>query len=201
MPGGNFDRDYSYRKVHYTHEDEQRSGISKKTGFRDPEYTIDERELESLVPGRKLVLKRLYDIYRHYPKEERPKFFETKKIRMDRDVDLLSLPTFATEIGLLPVEHYRSLFITQDFEECGLYQVIINQNGRWETDVVDDYIPVYKDTLEPIWGMNFDHSWQIILLKFWAKKNQSYTKVKNMPPFEFIEFFTNSNWKYFNLER
>lgn len=25
--------------------------------------------------------------------------------------------------------------------------------------------------------------------------------VKKNPPFKFIEFFTNSNWKYFNLQR
>ena len=82
-----------------------------------------------------------------------------------------------------------------------MYQIIINQNGRWETDVVDDWVPVYEESLDPIWGFDVEHAWQVILLKFWAKKNGGYQKVKEMPPFQFIEFFTNSNWKYFNLPR
>lgn len=61
--------------------------------------------------------------------------------------------------------------------------MIINKNGRWETDVVDDWIPVYEDSLEPIWGMDLEHSWQIILLKFWAKKNGGYRKAKETPAF------------------
>ena len=91
--------------------------------------------------------------------------------------------------------------MTQDFTSHGLYQIIINQNGRFETDVVDDLIPVYEETLDPIWGMDIEHAWQIILLKFWAKKNRGYNKVKEIPPFQFIQFFTNSNWKYYNLQR
>jgi hypothetical protein len=55
--------------------------------------------------------------------------------------------------------------------------------------------------MEPIWGMDLEHAWQIILLKFWAKKNRGYYNVKLIPPFRFIEFFTNSNWKYFNLQK
>jgi|JI9StandDraft_1071089.scaffolds.fasta_scaffold2071352_1 hypothetical protein len=39
------------------------------------------------------------------------------------------------------------MFITQDFSPDGLYEVIINQNGRFETDVVDDWIPVYEDSM------------------------------------------------------
>lgn len=64
-----------------------------------------------------------------------------------------------------------------------MYEIIINQNGRWETDVVDDWVPVFEDTREPIWGMDFDHSWQVILLKFWAKKKGGYKAVKEGAPF------------------
>jgi hypothetical protein len=49
--------------------------------------------------------------------------------------------------------------------------------------------------------MDIGNAWQIILLKFWAKKNRSYSLIKKIPPFRFIEFFTNSNWKYFNLQK
>lgn len=79
--------------------------------------------------------------------------------------------------------------------------MIINVDGRFETGCVDDWVPVYEHSLQPIWGMDFDQGWQIILLKFWAKRNGGYRNVRNLPPFSFIESFTNSNWKYFNIPR
>lgn len=63
---------------------------------------------------------------------------------------------------------------------------MINQNGRFENDVVDDIVPVYEDSFEPIWGMDLDQSWQIILLKFWAKRNGGYRQVKLAPAFNFL---------------
>jgi hypothetical protein len=66
---------------------------------------------------------------------------------LQRIKDHKNLPPFSTEIGTLPISHYKSLFLTQDFVKHGLYEIIINQNGRFETDVVDDWIPVNKDTL------------------------------------------------------
>lgn len=41
----------------------------------------------------------------------------------------------------------------------------------------------------------------MILLKFWAKKVGGYKAVKESTAFRFLECFTNSNWKYYNLER
>ena len=79
--------------------------------------------------------------------------------------------------------------------------MIFNKDGRFETEVVDDLIPVYEESEEPIWGMDLNHPWQLILLKVWAKISKGYYNVKNGKPFEFIEAFTNSNWKYFNLAR
>ena len=49
--------------------------------------------------------------------------------------------------------------------------------------------------------MSLDNAWIIILLKFWAKKIGGYKKVIGARPFSFIEAFSNSNWKYFNLEK
>jgi hypothetical protein len=49
--------------------------------------------------------------------------------------------------------------------------------------------------------MDLDQAWQIILLKFWAKRSGGYHNVKNAPAYNFLECFSNSNWKYFNLQR
>ncbi len=66
---------------------------------------------------------------------------------------------------------------------------------------VDDRIPIDKRTLEPIWGLSFERPWEIILVKAWAKKLSGYHKVLSSKPFEFIEAFSNSTWKYFNLTK
>ena len=76
ITGEEFDEDFSYRKVHYTHEDEWKSGFIFKNSFKDPEYQIDAEELPYLdLKKKNVVLKRLYDLYRHFPRNERPHFF------------------------------------------------------------------------------------------------------------------------------
>ena len=56
------------------------------------------------------------------------------------------MPYFLTEINLMTPMHYKGLFITQDYQDNGLYHIIFNKDGRFETDVVDDFIPVYEET-------------------------------------------------------
>lgn len=34
--------------------------------------------------------------------------------------------------------------------------MIINHKGRFELDVVDDWVPVNENTLEPLWGFDVD---------------------------------------------
>ena len=46
-------------------------------------------------------------------------------------------------MGLFSANHYKTVFLTNDFQASGLYHAIVNFNGRWETDVVDDFIPIY----------------------------------------------------------
>jgi hypothetical protein len=116
-------------------------------------------------------------------------------------------------MGLFPASHYKSLLFTQDFQASGMYHAVVNYNGRWETDVVDDFIPVYEKSGKPIWGMDLEQPWQLIILKFWAKRNYVYAKdyfedqkirggyagVKNSDPFDFVHYFSNDTWKYTNL--
>lgn len=46
------------------------------------------------------------------------------------------------------------MFITQGYNELGRYEVIVNSEGRFQLEVVDDLIPVYESNEQPIWGMN-----------------------------------------------
>jgi hypothetical protein len=53
-----------------------------------------------------------------------------------------------------------------------------NIDGRFEVVSVDDKIPLYKKTLEPIWGQSFDNPWEIILIKAWAKIKGGYDRAQ-----------------------
>jgi hypothetical protein len=160
------------------------------------------------------VLRRLSHIYPSNP-ELRPKFFPDNDYNepLKKVEDLVVVPHFLHEMGLLPTSEFRSLMFTQDFQPSGLYHAVINYNGRWETDVVDDFIPVYEKSGKPLWGMDLEQPWQLIILKFWAKRNYvlakdykydmascgGYAGVRRSAPMEFINTFTNGNWKFVNL--
>lgn len=78
---------------------------------------------------------------------------------------------------------------------------------------MDDFIPVYEKSGKPLWGMDLEQPWQLILLKFWAKRNYviakdnnydqsiygGYAGVLNSATFEFVNCFSNSNWKFINF--
>jgi hypothetical protein len=73
----------------------------------------------------------------------RPQFFPPKGYIPPRKLSSDPfLPPFSTEIGVFPVEYYKTFFITQNFSQSGMYEIIINNKGRFETDVVDDWVPV-----------------------------------------------------------
>jgi hypothetical protein len=50
-------------------------------------------------------------------------------MRKVKDPD--TVPHCIHEIGLFDINHYKSLFFTQDFQEGGLYHMVVNHEGRW----------------------------------------------------------------------
>lgn len=47
--------------------------------------------------------------------------------------------------------------------------------------------------------MGLDKPWKLILLKAYAKNLGGYDALLRIHPFDFIDKFTDTNWKYFNL--
>lgn len=96
--------------------------------------------------------------------------------------------------------HTKYLFLTQNYSENGLYQVIVNEGGRFKLVSVNDLVPVFDDSNEHLWGI--EEPWKMILLKVWACLNGGYGSIlKTYKPFHFLEYFTSSNWRYYNLQR
>jgi hypothetical protein len=184
--------DCSYRQIH----NRLANAIDQASEelYSDPDYTID---IETDFPPNQVSVRRLSTCY---GLTNRPAFIDpildpTRSANARDQIHCLA------ELPLYDLCHYRSLFITQDFSPLGRYELILNINGRFERVVVDDRIPVYRHTLEPIWGLSYQKPWELILFKAYAKAMGGYARAREAKPFEFIETVTNSPWKYFNLAK
>jgi hypothetical protein len=85
-----------------------------------------------------VIIRRLSQLY---GVNTRPLFFPANGA--PTNVKNLHVPHCISELPVLPVAEYKSLFITQEFQENGKYIVAINVNGRFELIAVDDRIPIY----------------------------------------------------------
>lgn len=159
---------YNYRIVHNLQE-----ASSKHQGFDlfvDPEFTIVPEEQ---FPNEKILVKRLNNLYGILNK---PHFFEiNNKPTQLEDND--NVPHCMKELGLFELNHYKSLFITQDWQDSGKYILTANIDGRFEVISIDDRIPVYARTLEPVWGASYNNPWEILLIKAFAKIKGGYHEV------------------------
>ena len=161
--------------------------------WRDEEYEIN--LATEFSHNKHMLARRLSTLY---SATNKPKFFNTLR-PVSRPKNPRELPSCFNELPLYPASHYKGLFLTQDWQASGRYVLLINVDGRWEFTVVDDYIPVDSRTMETHWEMDFLNPWEIILMKAWAKRRGGYDKVERAKPAEFMQTFSNSCWKYFNL--
>ena len=72
----------------------------------------------------------------------------------------------------------KTMFITREYNEVGIYSIKIYINGAYKIIEVDDYIPVNKSTSAPLFAqMQTKNIWPILLEKAWAKVNGSYEDI------------------------
>lgn len=108
---------------------------------------------------------------------------------------MLDKITFFQEISLFSSDYYKSIFLNTYFQHLGIYNIIAQVNGHYRLVTVDDMIPVYEGTNQPLWGMSLEYPWQLLLLKAWALTNGGYLTLQNCNPFEFVRTFSYPNWK------
>jgi hypothetical protein len=94
---------------------------------------------------------------------------------------------------------FKRLFVTQEIAWNGRYEVVVNRDGEFQMEEVDDYLPLRKRDEAPLWGLPISQPWQLIVAKVWAKLMGGYHNLKYTRPFDFIECFTPSSWRYFNI--
>lgn len=82
-----------------------------------------------------------------------------------------------------------------------MYRVIVNVQGQFRVVVVDDIIPVYEASMQPLWGLDREVPWELILLKVWAKVLNGFRNIYSAKPFEFLRTFTYPCWRLKNIEK
>lgn len=85
---------------------------------------------------------------------------------------------------------FKGIIFNSSFSENGRYEMIVNMDGKYQMEVIDDVIPVYEDSQEPVWSHYLKETWHLLVIKLWAKIKGGYYRLKDTQPFEFIEHFT-----------
>ena len=93
------------------------------------------------------------------------------------------------------------MFFTQTVNKEGYYKYFVRRNGTYHVETVDDWIPVDGYKQLPIWGLDIQYPWQIILLKAWIKEKGSLDNVIRAEPFEFIHAFGLPAYKVSNFKK
>ncbi|CAI2386825.1 unnamed protein product [Moneuplotes crassus] len=75
-------------------------------------------------------------------------------------------------------ERIKKCFVSQDWNKVGCYATELYVNGEKTEIIVDDYIPVYKDSKDIAFSSTTTNSiWMQLLEKAWAKANGGYDKI------------------------
>ena len=87
--------------------------------------------------------------------------------------------------------YINRIFKTKIMNPDGYYELVLNIEGKPQIVIVDDYLPVYKDTKKLIYAQtNKNEIWICLLEKAWAKVNGGYANIIGGTPMEALEFLT-----------
>ena len=95
----------------------------------------------------------------------------------------------------------NKLFKTKIMNPDGFYELILNIDGKPQIVIVDDYLPVDKDTKQLIYAKSTKNEiWISLLEKAWAKVNGGYANIIGGTPMEALEFLTGFNSLSYDTE-
>lgn len=119
---------YSYRQVHDLRKQSPSSSNLEEL-FTDNAFDVRAEPRIAKIDEQKgnVVIRRLSQLY---SESHRPPFF-SEKGKVTKIADPSAVPHCINQLGIFTQEEYRSLFITQDFNPQGKYELILNRNGRF----------------------------------------------------------------------
>ena len=98
-------------------------------------------------------------------------------------------------------KNINRLFKTQIMNPDGYYELILHIDGKPQIVIVDDYLPVDKDTKKLIYAQTKNNEiWVSLLEKAWAKVNGGYANIIGGTPIEALEFLTGFSSLVYNTE-
>ena len=72
----------------------------------------------------------------------------------------------------------KKLFITQSYNEFGIYRLRICKNGEWVEVTIDDYIPCSEDSGPIFTSSKANELWVLLLEKAYAKLHGNYAQLR-----------------------
>lgn len=93
-----------------------------------------------------------------------------------------------------------SIFRTLNVPDNGCYEICVRVDGEWQVVMLDDYFPVDKNTLKPVFASpKGPELWVMLLEKAWAKVNGGYLNTIMGCPYDVMDCFTNFNNEFITL--
>lgn len=95
----------------------------------------------------------------------------------------------------------QRLFITQNYNDEGIYRLKLCKNGEWVEVTVDDYIPCYPHNGGPAFSKAHGNElWAMLLEKAYAKLHGCYTALRLGMPYDAYVDLTGCATLSFNFE-
>ena len=92
------------------------------------------------------------------------------------------------------------IFKTKEINKYGYYELFLRIDGKPTMLIIDDYIPVFKDTKKPCFAKpNGKELWVMLLEKAWAKINGGYMNTIGGQVHEPFEVLTGFGSRVYNL--
>lgn len=149
--------------------------------FIDPSFPPDDSSIydvvnESSYPlSERVVWKRPHEFM-----HGRPALFENEIIPNDINQGALGNCWFLASIASLAENPalVKRLFLTDRYNEFGIYRIKICKNGEWVVVTIDDYIPCYLHGGPMFSSANGNELWAILLEKAYAKLHGNYWQLR-----------------------
>ena len=147
----------------------------------------------SLINTTEISWKRLSDIYpENYLFEDNIDFEDIRQGKIGNCYFLSALASMTEYPNLL-----SQLFKTKSQNSQCYWEIILFIDGEFQIVVIDDYVPIIKNTNDLYFCKpNNKELWVVLLEKAWAKVNGGYTNIISGWPSDVMGFFTGYSTSY-----
>ena len=195
------------KKIEFTYWKDQKPG-KEGEAYTDDIFPPNENSLMGLDSSGNPIDKEAYsNANGKYINPQKVKFMRASEIYKNDRYVLISDKMDTNDIVLGDLEdsyflisvqnlckvpmNINRLFKTKIMNPDGYYELVLNINGKPQIVILDDYLPVDKDSNKLICAhSNKNELWVSLLEKAWAKVNGGYANIIGGTPMEALEFLT-----------